>query len=68
MLLLMLALSCPKPMMINQTKEPWSSWDKSRMHYCASHCSMEYDDAPCLKKFYKSGHQTYFCLCGKENK
>ena len=67
-LLLSLAFNCPNTVMINRTQEPWSNWDISRMHYCQTHCSKEYNDAPCLKRFYKTNHQNYFCLCGKGQK
>lgn len=68
MILVLFALNCPQTIMINRTKERWSEWDRSRMNYCQKRCSKEYDDAPCLKRFYKTSHQVYFCLCGKGKK
>ena len=64
-LFLILTVLCPKTVMINKSNLPWNNWDYNRMHYCQERCPKEYDDAPCLKSFYKLGFQDYFCECGK---
>lgn len=62
---IILAVSCPDTKMINRSNLPWNDYDRQEMKYCQSRCSKEYDDAPCLKEFYKLGFQDYFCQCGK---
>jgi hypothetical protein len=60
----LLAASCPQTKMVNQSKLPWTKWDRKEMAYCQKRCPYEYRDAPCLKEFFKLGFQDYFCECG----
>lgn len=65
-LLILLSFSCPDTQIINQTKFPWNDFDQQTLNYCKKKCKIEYSDAPCLKKFYKTDELNYFALCGEE--
>ena len=65
-LLLAAALnSCPAIKIINRTKLPFSDRDRQALSTCKKHCSVYYNDAPCLKVFEKYKEQGYHCICGK---
>jgi hypothetical protein len=64
-LALFFAVSCPETKKINKSNLPWNDFDRHEMSYCQKRCSKEYDDAPCLKSFFKLGFQDYYCECGK---
>jgi len=65
LLALIMTVSCPETKMINKSKLPWNDYDRQTMAHCQKRCPYEYDDAPCLKSFFKLGFQDYFCMCGK---
>ena len=65
-LLLLLALSCPNTIIINQNKEPWNEFDAKTLASAKIRCGELYPDAPCVKKFYKRpDEQNYWVICGK---
>lgn len=64
-LVLMLAIQCPATKMINRSKQSWTKWDKTEMHYAQKRCGEIYPGYGCLKRFYKLGYHDYFALCGK---
>jgi len=60
-----LALSCPEPKIINDTKYPWNAHDKETEETCQKRCPDLYTDAICLKTIRKYDKQDYDCICGK---
>ena len=58
-------LSCPATKIIDKTTDVWTEHDKQTMQYCIKRCKEIYQDAPCLKEFYKLGFQSYAAICGK---
>ena len=64
-LILLAALSCPKTIFINQTKDPWNDRDYSTYHTAQKRCNEIYEGYPCVKKFYKRPEQSYWVICGK---
>jgi hypothetical protein len=67
-LLVILSLSCPKTVVVNTTKEPWSDYDTEMLEYTKKRCGQVYEDAPCLKWFKKWDHQSYSGICGAKVK
>lgn len=65
-LILLVALSCPKTIIINQTKESWTKLDAQTLSNAKQRCGQLYEDAPCLKKFYKRYEQSYWAICGEK--
>lgn len=66
MILVILALSCPAPVLQNVSGYPWNSYDKKEQRYAEKRCKQIYDDAPCLKLWRKFGKQDYSAICGAE--
>ena len=64
-LLFLLAAACPQTKMVNRSKLPWNDRDRWEMTYAQKRCGEIYEDAPCLKTFYKLGFQDYYVSCGK---
>lgn len=68
MLLLLLALSCPKTILINQNKQAWNESDYKVLKSAEKRCGEIYPDAPCVKKFYKRPtEQSYWVICSDGN-
>lgn len=68
MKVLMLALalnSCPTIKIVNKTKSPINERDNQALSTCKKHCSVYFNDSPCLKIFEKYKEQSYHCICGK---
>lgn len=63
-LLLLLALSCPKTVIINDSGLPWNDHDEQMLSQSKTRCKELYSDAPCVKKFYKKEEQNYWVICG----
>lgn len=65
MILLLISLSCIKPTLINNTKFPWNSFDKTTLKRANKRCKEIYKDAPCLKYFIKTAEKDYRAVCSK---
>lgn len=68
MLILVAALSCPKPVMLNETSFPWNKRDYQVLRQVKKRCGEIYPDAPCVKLFkkYGDGHD-YSVICGAKD-
>ncbi len=66
-ILLVAALSCGKPQLMNLTKFPWNDFDSQTLTRATKRCGEIYKQAPCVKVFFKTGEQDYRVICGKEN-
>lgn len=62
--ILMAALMCAKPVIIDSTKTKWTSNDQWVYETAVRRCPMKYDNSPCLKTFIKHGYQSYHAICG----
>lgn len=67
-LILLVALSCPQTILINHTTEAWNDFDYKTLDSAKVRCGQIYEDAPCVKKFYKRGDQSYWVICGQKEK
>jgi hypothetical protein len=65
LLVLLLSSSCPETDIINKTNT-WTTQDQRNLKFATNRCIKKYEDAPCLKKFYKIGTRRYWALCGCE--
>jgi hypothetical protein len=63
LLAVLLALSCPKTEVINNTSK-WDGIDQETLQYASKRCKIYYEDAPCLKKFVKREERAYWAICG----
>lgn len=63
---LIIAGSCPKTIVINDSSEAWNDKDQQALDSATKRCKEKFPDAPCLKKFWKKEPQTYWALCGAE--
>ena len=61
-----LAMTCPVPKLINQSKEPWNKNDAIAKNVAKERCSpVTNKRSPCLKQFIKQKPKTYRAICGK---
>lgn len=63
-LLLLAALSCPKPEIINSSGYQWNSFDQKTLNRAKVRCGQLYPNSPCVKKFMKTDKMTYQVICG----
>jgi len=63
---LLMALSCPKTLMDNQTNFKWTAHDYKTLEYAKKRCVEIYPDSKCVKYFKKWGKQDYSVICGAE--
>lgn len=63
-LLLLISLTCPKPIVYNNTKI-WNKMDRKSLASAKKRCKVHYPKSPCLKQFFKVEYNTYRALCGK---
>lgn len=66
MIALLIALSCPTPVMQNVSKEPWNDYDRSMLAQTEKRCGEIYPTAPCVKLFRKYNRKQYSVICGKK--
>lgn len=59
---------CSLVIMLNLTTFPWNKRDYEVMDEAKERCVKHFSDAPCVKKFIKSGEHDYQIVCGKEEK
>lgn len=63
--LLFIALSCSKPILINQTKFPWNDFDRATVKRAQKRCKTLYSPKHCLKWFIKTDTIDYRAICAK---
>ena len=61
---LVIASSCPKTIVVNESDEAWNSKDQQSLEHATKRCAEKFPDAPCLKKFTKKEPQVYWAICG----
>lgn len=66
MIALVLALSCPAPLMQNVSQFPWNDYDRKELRYAEKRCAEIYSDSPCVKLFRKFDKQSYSVICSGE--
>ena len=59
------ALACPNPKLVNKSNEPWTNKDAKQMKISKVRCAAIYPLSPCLVKFEKTQRKTYWVICGK---
>lgn len=64
---LLLNLSCSEPIMKNESEQPWNTHDYKILRNVKVRCGQIYQDAPCVKLFWKTGVQSYKVVCGHED-
>lgn len=62
LVILALATSCPKPTIVNLTKQ-WTPQDQENLDFAKTRCGHFYPNSPCLKKFIKKETRTYSIIC-----
>lgn len=63
-IILVAALACPKPRIVDTTKTTWSKNDQWVYETAVRRCPEKYRYSPCLKYFIKKGYQNYSAICG----
>ena len=63
-ILLSLALSCPKTVLVN-FPTPLTSYDKEMVANAKEGCRTKHPNAPCLKSMKKTGKDSFWALCGR---
>jgi hypothetical protein len=60
--------ACVEPEVINLT-DSWTERDKKALSFTKQRCYEIYGlEAPCLKRFYKTGEGSYRAICGSDIK
>lgn len=62
-LLLAASLVCPKPQVINESKQSWNEIDQWNLNIALNGCARKYEKSPCMKKFIKRAPQVYAVVC-----
>jgi len=63
--LILLALYCPIPKIINNTSFPWNSYDQKTLDHAKIRCKELYSNSPCLITFTKTAEKDYRVICGR---
>jgi hypothetical protein len=64
-LLIAAALSCPTPLIENQT-DTWTKFDETTLESAEKRCGELYKDAPCVTLFRKKKDGAYNVICGTQ--
>jgi hypothetical protein len=67
-ILLALTLVCHDPKIVNTSGYTWTPHDSSVLDHAKVRCGEIWEDAPCLKVFYKKGQKNYAVVCGAKEK
>lgn len=63
--ILVAALVCPKPRVIDTVAAPWTDFDTQSFERAQKRCKEKYPNSPCLKRFERTAPLTYIAICGR---
>lgn len=65
-LMIVMSMSCAKPIMENRTPFPWNENDRWNLDMALPKCKQLYPKSPCIKKFTKVGERDYRVVCSAQ--